>query len=161
MIIRTTILLLILGTIASAQSLIFESYPGCWTGPRRSTISASVDSVPIMFYYNDDGSKALPVNVGTAKQSKATIDRLLALELSKEEIKMLEDHDSMIGPAHYELKLTLSDRIWKVSYPDFLVNLTSEKKKLMKYDEAFLAVIEKIEKIHKIMSESIPEDAKR
>lgn len=100
MIIRTTLLLFIFSALAIAQNLVFESHSGCFTGPRRSTISASRESEPILYLYNDDGTKAEPVNSGTVQQSKTTIDRLLALELAKEEIKLIEDLDTMIGPAH-------------------------------------------------------------
>ena len=155
--IRGIILLFLFSAIASAQSLVFESHPGCFSGPRRSTIVASVESDPVLFYYNGDGSKSQPVKVGTADQSKALINRLLALELSKEEIRLIEDQGLyIVGPASFELKMTLGDRVWKVSYPAFLTNLTPEQKKIFKYDDATLAGIGKIEKIHRIVSELLP-----
>src|SRR6476660_9864777 len=113
MIIRSAILLFLFSAIGSAQRLVFESYSGCFTGPRRSTIVATPESSPALYFYNGEGTKADPVNVGTANQSRAVIDQLLALELSKEEIKMIEDRDTLTGPNSYELKMAIGDRTWK------------------------------------------------
>lgn len=143
---------------ASAQSFIFESHPGCWTGPRRSTIEAAENAVPVLCYYNDDDSRKSSLKIGTPSESKAIAERLVNLELTKDELNQLSGLDTMIGPAHFDLSVTLNGRAWKVRYPASLTNLTPEKKKILKYDAPTLAMIAKIEKIHSTVTGLIPKE---
>ncbi len=145
-------------TNASAQSFVFESHPGCWAGPRRSTIEAAENAVPVLSYYNDDGSRKSSFKLGTAKESKAIAKRLVNLELTKDELNLLQGLDTMIGPAHFDLSVTLGYRAWRVRYPAFLTNLTPERKKLMNYDAPTLVMIAKVEKIHSTVAGLIPKE---
>jgi len=153
------LLLSLLVATASAQTVEIEAYPGCFLGPRRHTISLSLESPPLVTLYREDGTKQQPVRSGTIEQSKKSIQQLLELELTKPEIELLRNVDTVIGPPHYEIKLMLTDRTWEVCYPGFLVGQPPEKKKLWKYDAPTLAMIAKLEKIHAIITEISTEAA--
>jgi len=148
------ILLVALSANAVAQSFIFNSYPGCWTGPRRSRITASVESGASFCFLNSGGVKQESVNVGTSKQVQTMIDKLSKLELSKGEAELWSNRHTAIGPGHYELKLELTDRSWRVHYPDYILGLKESDR--AQYDKATLTVIDKITKMHNVVFALLP-----
>jgi len=147
-------LFVVLSVNSVAQSFTFNSYPGCFTGPRRSSIKASVKSGASFSFIDNDKDKQESINVGTSQQVRAIIEKLSKLELSEEEVKIWRKHGMAIGPGYYAIEVELADRSWRVHYPAFI--LDKKDRDRYEYDKATLKVIDKLIKMHNMVFALLP-----